>query len=207
MSTPLQPVPRPVHPWDDIRVLREYQLRDGYELAKTSRFADDVWVLTPAGHQHHSRELTVLFAKFPERYRLLAKEVLCAFMAMPLPDGEERLGISSVRGQVTQLKRLLTWLDDRPGRPDLAQLTGRDAADYARDVRRQLRSEMSAATARTTVRRIWRFRGVLPGDRLLFDPQHVDGWSQPDRYRRGENRTDRIPERCSRRWSSGRQDS
>jgi hypothetical protein len=194
VSTDLQPILRPAHRWDDVRVLREYELRDGYDLAETSRFADDVWILTPAVHQQHSRGLTLWFTTMPERYRLLAKEVLCAFMAMPLPAGEERLSIRSIRTQFCELKRLFTWLDERPVPPWLAELTGHDAADYARFVRSKLRNGVSAARSRATVRRIWRFRSVLPSDRLLFDPQHVDGWSQPGSYLRGENRTDRIPE-------------
>jgi hypothetical protein len=182
------------HPWDSIFVLRDYELRDDIALADTSRFAEDVWELAPAGHQRHVRALSLPFTAIPAPYRLLAKEVFCAVMAMPLPPGEDRLAVATIQGEFVELKRLFTWLDAERGAPRLAELTGEDLADYAAYLRATFRTSASSARCRSSVRRIWRFRSVLPGDRLPFDPAHVDGWSHPKRQHHGENRTDRLPE-------------
>jgi hypothetical protein len=61
-------------------------------------------------------------------------------MAMPLPPGEERLSIASVRRELIELRRLFKWLDARPGQPALTALTGTDAADYSSYLQREIRS-------------------------------------------------------------------
>lgn len=182
------------HPWDEIRVLREYPLRDGHELAGTSRFSDDVWNLRPACHQHHARSLTLDFTTIPQGYRLLAKEVTCAYMAMPLPQGEQRPSLATIRGHFSFLKRFFWWLQDQRGGSALVDLTAADLGAYARIIRDALQLSRTRSKALAVVRRIWRFRTVLPGDRLMFDPQQVDGWATRRDSGSGENRTDRITE-------------
>jgi hypothetical protein len=192
MSTPL---PDPAgHPWDDVFVLREYQLVEGHTLDQTSRFRDEVWAFGPAIHQMHSRSLRLAFATIPHGYRMLAKELSCAYLAMPLPAGEDRLALVTVRCEFVEIKRFLEWLHDQRGAPKLTALTGADITAYAQHLRMVLRHSRSPSGARAAVRRIWRFRAVLPGDRLLFDPCQVEGWSELSHRRHRENRTDRLPE-------------
>jgi integrase len=184
---------RPAHPWDEVRVLREYPLRDGHTLAATSRFTDDVWQLGPALHQRHTRNLILDFTTLPHRYRTFAKELNCAFMAMPLPPGEQRPTLSTIRSHFSDLKRLYCWLADERGGPALAELTAADTAAYSRFVRGAIANHWGQTMAFAAVRRIWRFRTTLPGDRLMFDPHRAGDWSQ-ERPQAGENSTDRIPE-------------
>lgn len=134
------------------------------------------------------------FNTIAQRYRLLAKELLCTYLAMPLPPGEDRLAPATARSEFTEIKRFTTWLRDHRGAPDLTTLTGKDISAYAAHIQTILRNPASSARARAAVRRIWRYRNALPGDRLLFDPQHVEGWAETERSQRGENRTDRLPE-------------
>lgn len=175
MTSPAYPSPAgdtatTPHPWDEVFVLREYELRDGVDLEQTSRFRDEVWSLGPGIHQTHNQRSRVHFASFPHRYRVLAKELLCAYMAMPVPADGRRLKLPSIDSEVVELRRFLTWLDDQPDAPELATLTGADLRAYSRHVGAALREAPSAGRARSAVRRIWRHRNALPGDRLLLDP-------------------------------------
>ena len=192
MTTPLSEPDQ--HPWDDVFVLREFALRDGYTLEQTSRFRDDTWRLGPARQQMHQRALILSFTTIGRRYRILAKELFCVYLAMPLPPGVDRRDVTSIRGEFSVIKRFLTWLDEQHGGPDLAALTGADVTAYNQYLRAEFRSTQAAQRTRSAVSRIWRFRNSLPGDRLLFDPGNVTGWPTFTRQRRGENRTDRLPE-------------
>jgi hypothetical protein len=184
----------PAHPWDDVPVLRYYTLRDGFELERTSRFRDDEWYFAPAVHQPHQRSHKIKFASVPERYRLTAKEICCAALAMPLPAGEARPALTSMRAWFSQLLVFFNWLDAQPGTPALADLTGQDMLRFARYVQEKSRHPHSAAGRRAAVRKIWLFRAHLPADRLMFDPLRIDGWSTPHQRSRPENATERIPE-------------
>ncbi|OBI78240.1 hypothetical protein A5664_18035 [Mycolicibacterium fortuitum] len=182
------------HRWDNVLVLRKYELLPGMALADTSRFRDNIWSLAPAGHQMHMRMLTLSFETIPMHYRQWTKELFCTYLAMPLPAGELRLALSTVRTEFSEIKRFLTWLHDSRDAPRLSELTGADITAYAAYVRTKVSNPVSATRARAAVGRIWRYRSALPGDRLLFDPRHVDGWPERESAGRGENRTDRLPE-------------
>ncbi len=97
----------------------------------------------PGIHQTDVRWLRLLFDKVPARYRTLAKEAFCAFMAMPLPPGEERPSLISMRMLFGELRRFFVWLDQRPAPPTLAELSGEDVLAYARHVRALVHSESS----------------------------------------------------------------
>jgi integrase len=195
VTRPEHPGQRPAHPWDQVFVLSHYELRDGHVLADTSRFSDHAWVLDAAIHQQHTCAVTLRFDTIAGRYRLLVKEVLCAYMTMPLPPGQDRLGLGTVRGELTELKRWFAWLETHRGGPELDSVTPDDLAAYAVHLRTLFRHSASAGRSHAAVRRIWRYRSVLPSARLLIDPGRVEGWSEKERRcRRRENSTNRLPD-------------
>ncbi|AXB45274.1 hypothetical protein A4R43_24540 [Amycolatopsis albispora] len=180
-------------PGGDQRVLAGRPLRPGVVLAQTSRFADDVWRLEHGLLQQHVKTLALDFATVPERYRLHAKQLCYAMLAGPLPPGEKRQSLLSIRSVFSELRRFLHWLDTRPPateQPDLATLTGGDLTDYHRHLL-ALPNVSAREHARRAVRLFWRYRTGLT-DPLLIDPHHVDSWSHSKRPK--ENTTDRVPE-------------
>lgn len=156
------------------RVLAGRPLRPGVVLAETSRFADDLWRLEHGLLQQHVKTLALNFATVPERYRLHAKQLCYAMLAGPLPPGERRQSLLSIRRVFSELSRFLHWLDTRPpaaeqaAQPDLATLTGGDLTDYHRHLL-ALPSVSAREHARRAVRLFWRYRTGL-ADPLLIDP-------------------------------------
>lgn len=178
------------------RVLAERPLRPGVVLADTSRFTSDVWRLEAGLLQQHVKTLALDFTTIPGRYRLHAKQLCYAMLTGPLPPGERRQSLLSIRSVFSELRRFLSWLDSRPpaagrrAQPDLAELTGSDLADYYRHLL-ALSSASAREHARRAVRLFWRYRtGVT--DPLRIDPHQVESWSRSKRP--AENTTDRIPE-------------
>ena len=51
---------------DPVFVLHNRPLRPGYQLEETSRFRDDVWILTPALIQRHQQALQLNFRSIAE---------------------------------------------------------------------------------------------------------------------------------------------
>jgi hypothetical protein len=58
----------------DAFVLQNRELRDNVVLETTSRFADDIWVLSPAVHQVHARNPWVFSSPWPSSGNLLPQE-------------------------------------------------------------------------------------------------------------------------------------
>ncbi|MFG1858926.1 site-specific integrase [Actinomadura geliboluensis] len=193
MSTTIQAAPATPHPWDDVLVLREFTLRAGFDLTETQRFVGMRWDCQPAVHQQHIRKMTLRFDTVATRYQIVAKEIICCYMAMPLPAGEERVSLATIRTQLSGLRKFFKWLSERPGQPTLADLTVADLADYLKFLKQDGNKKGHLPRSLAAVRRIWLFRGSLPGDRLLIDPAQVEGWSQKSKRRR-ENLRGRIPE-------------
>lgn len=175
-------------------VLDGRELRPGSTLTSTSRFADQVWDLTPALMQKHQRGKKLDFTTLPTRYRRVAKELCYAKLAGALPEGHRRPGVVSVRIQFTEFKILADWLDSH-GRPAIGQITPGHVDAFRKAQAARGISASWAAQLRQTVRELWVF-GDLLSERLPFDPRVVfdDWYDRPGRDRPTENRTGRIPE-------------
>src|SRR6185436_6747443 len=59
----------------DAFVLEGHELRDGVELADTSRFGDDIWHLHPINHQDHLNRNILSFPTLPDEFRAVTKEL------------------------------------------------------------------------------------------------------------------------------------
>ncbi|GCE40847.1 hypothetical protein Rhow_004490 [Rhodococcus wratislaviensis] len=178
-------------------MLQARTLREGIDLADTSRYGDDVWVLDPAQTQSHYKALILNFIALPESYRPVAKQMYFAMLSGELPPGEKRPEIVTIRGSMIEVKRFFGWLTqhfgDQSPPPPLTALTTTDLQQYRHHLTKTRRPALVAVSC-AGVRYLWRYRHVLD-DHLSFDPvRAIDGWSIPHRLKEAENRTDRIPE-------------
>jgi hypothetical protein len=182
---------------DAALVLAGRKLRPGLKLADTSRFGDDVWVLTPAIHQRHLRGLVLDFRTLPERFRLVAKELFYLLLIGDLPpDCASIKTITTIRLYFSKIKFFLDWVDRRQAAA-LSGLTPADFEDFERRLARERISEAQRFAKRRGARLFWLCRAKLTADRLTFDPAALleDGRADRAGPRRGsENATDRIPE-------------
>lgn len=177
----------------DTFVLEAHTLRPGVLLKGTSRFDDDIWDLTPALHKLHDRAQRLHFASLPTRYQHAAKVLCHAVLSGPLPPGEKRPKLCTVRSMFSSLKDLSTWLDEHGG-PPIAALTGDDLQAYQKHLLKKYPdTESVRSQRRRAVRYFWRFRASLGEEALSFDPFHLDDWGEP-KATSTENATARIPE-------------
>lgn len=174
-------------------VLHGRRLRPGVTLAGTARFGDDVWRLNPALLQSHHSGLLLDFTNVPAEHRATCKELCYALLSGPLPPGEQRHSLDTVRAMHVGLRRFFGWLHTHhPGSP-VVELREQALLDYRRHLQLVLPGHHARCKALGAVRLLWRYRQALPGDRLAFDPGQLDGWDE--RAALGaENATDRIPE-------------
>jgi hypothetical protein len=185
-------------PDDNDFVLAGRPLRTGVTLASTARFGDDVWRLEPAILQKHVKSLALNFPAIPDRYQRDAKQLCYAVLAGPLPPGEKRLNITTVRSIFVNIKLFLKWLDarpaveNRPPRPRLGDLRTADYEDYERYIRRYFRGAGGRENARRGVHMFWRYRSGL-SDPPRVNPRDAEGFGRVAARSR-ENATDRIPE-------------
>src|SRR6185503_587337 len=93
----------------DAFVLEGHELRDGVELADTSRFGDDIWHLHPINHQDHLNRNILSFPTLPDEFRAVTKELFYALLVGDLPTGEIRLKQFSIRTAFTGVKKFLDW--------------------------------------------------------------------------------------------------
>ena len=166
-------------------------LRAGRVLEFTSRFSDDVWDLSPAMLKKHERRFILDFRLIPASHREIGKELCYAMLGGPVPPGEDRPAVATVRTSFTDYARFLRWAAGRNVR--LGAMTGADLEDYQRFLSTSLPNPGTRHRARSGVRKFWLWRSSLPSGGLRFDPLHVDGWSMPN-ARGSENATARIPE-------------
>lgn len=183
---------------DTALVLAKRKLRAGLKLAGTSRFGDDVWVLTPAVHQRHLRALILDFRTLPERFRLVVKELFYLLLTGDLPpDCASIRGIVTIRGYFSSVGYFLGWVDQRQAAA-LSTLTLTDFEDFERRLASERISEGNRLKKRRAARLFWLCRAKLTTDRLTFDTAALlaeDGRAGRAGSRRGwENATDRIPE-------------
>lgn len=201
MTVPARPDEAVAPTLDDVDnqyVLAGRPLRSDYELADTACFRDDKWDLAPTIFQRQQKAVALDFSTLPAAYRLAVKHLCYALLrADILPPNESQLNPLSIRRHLVEIKRFVTWLDQRPGaRPaPLRQLRRIDLTAYARHLDEAVKSPASREVAEVAVRLFWRYRSVLPEDHLTLDPLEADGWGRSVRRGNGENSTARIPEK------------
>ncbi|WP_405433347.1 hypothetical protein [Streptomyces anulatus] len=182
----------------DPYVLRARPLRTGARLEDTSRYSHDIWVLTAARLQAQECSLILNFPTLPQRFRPAAKRLFYALLALKEPDGEDTLGIATIRGKFGEIKRFLKWLDGRwpAERNVLAELSPTDLDDYRKHLLARFpNNRAQRERSRAPLRLLWRWRQHLGEHALRFDPLHLDGWGESGpMQRKGENQTDRLAE-------------
>jgi hypothetical protein len=182
---------------DTALVLAKRKLRSGLKLAGTSRFGDNVWVLSPAVHQKHMHALILDFRRLPDRFRLVAKELFYLLLIGDLPPDCASMTIGTVRHYFHNVKYFLDWVDERQA-ATLNALTPADFDDFERRLASERISEPIRRFRRRAARLFWRCRAKLTAGRLTFDPAAIlveDGRAAGAGSKRGlENATDRIPE-------------
>jgi hypothetical protein len=193
--TAVQARPRPEPVAADILVLAGRRLQSGIDPASTARFGDDVWALSPAIHQLHTRALSLNFTTIPAPFRQVCKELFLAMLTLDLPTGLPVTHIVTIRGHFSAVKEFLAWADAHDIAA-LADLQAADLAGYDRHLRTQRVSAVTRERKQYTVRLFWLFRSKLHSDALSNDPALVLGipYARPARRPAAENATDRIPE-------------
>ena len=180
----------------DALVLHTREIRDDVLLENTSRFADEIWVLSPAIHQVHQRNYIMNFPALPHRFRHTAKELFYTLLTgIDPPPGEPRYGLATLRTLFTGVKHFLIWADLRD-HATLQSLTSEQLAQFQTWMLRSHFSPQRRAMNRRSARLFWLYRDLLPSDRLTHDPRRVANWAQDTKRHpgSGENKTDRIPE-------------
>ncbi|MGH3274727.1 MAG: hypothetical protein ACRDNZ_10480, partial [Streptosporangiaceae bacterium] len=197
MTSPAAALPQP-RPDRDVYVLHGRPLRPGTLLERTPKMSDDIWPLNAAILQLHVTSQRLNFLGIPAQYRSAAKQLAYAMLSGPLPAGEQRRNVRTVRSVFTEFRRFLTWLDHQgttaPRPPGLAGVTGADIAAYQRHLIATGLPQRGRAVAQSSIGYLWRYRHALdPADQLQFDPRKDATLHQP-RPRDPENSTERIPE-------------
>jgi hypothetical protein len=183
---------------DAALVLAKRKLRAGLKLADTSRFGDDVWVLTPAIHQRHLRRVTLDFRTLPIRFRLVAKELFYLLLTGDLPPECAPIReITTIQSFFYFVRPFLCWVDHRQVTV-LTSLTKADLEEFERHLANEQITEENRQRKRRAARLFWLCRAKLTTDRLTFDPASIaaeDDQARGGRSKRSlENATDRIPE-------------
>lgn len=176
-------------------VLSGRPLREGVRLPDTSRFGDTRWELTPAVLQQQAKPLVLDFAVVPEPFQKPVKELFYLMLSGPLPAGEVRLSVLSVRRLMVDVKRFVVWTATHTAAQSFSDLTIDNLAKYACYLSVTVTSPASREVAEVAARLLWRYRSGLQGNHLRFDPLDAEGWGRSTRRRLGsENATPRIPE-------------
>lgn len=187
--------PAPAHvPGGDRFVFAGRPLAPGHILENTARYADDSWSLAPVLLQLQQGRARLDFTRGAPAFVPALKDLFAAMLSGELPPNEPRPKIMSIRRHFTELLRFTHWVDARPGVSCLADLTADGFAAYVLHLHTVLPGEASREVAQCAVRLLYRYRTVLPGDRLIVDPLDCEHWGNSTRRARAENTTLRIPE-------------
>lgn len=170
------------------------RLREGVELAHTTRFGADLWPLAPVALQGQERGLTLRFDTVPARHRQALKRLCYTALSGPLPPGEIRPSIITIATYFYSIRLFLRWLEEETGGCDLDQVSSEVLERYQRFLIDRYRSSSRRHHLRSAVVLLWRYRHSQGHDRLRLDPRSVNGWSEPYQAAPGENSTARIPE-------------
>ena len=181
----------------DALVLGTREIRRDVSRSATSRFADDVWDLTPALIQDHQKWLVLDFASVAAAYRDAAKELSYALLACKPPTGARPLKVVTIRGHFISVKRFLGWLSDpEQGKPVLCDVTPELLLSYKEVIIAAGGAMGRRDQKRRSVRLLWIYRQHLHArNQLSFDPLLLEEWNEGGKGRPGrENATPRIPE-------------
>jgi hypothetical protein len=143
-----------------------------------SRFVLAGRPLAPALLQRHQAPTRLNFTRAPATFVPTLRDLFAAMLSGKLPLNEPRPKMMSIRRHFTEQLRFTHWVAARPGQPRLADLTLDDFAAYALHLHAVLPSEASREVAQSSVRMLYRYRTVLPGDRLTVDPLDCEDWGQ-----------------------------
>ncbi|MFF4402631.1 hypothetical protein [Streptomyces sp. NPDC001480] len=154
-SVPETPV-RPAAVPGDALVLAKRPLRDDVVLEETSRYADDMWVLTPAWLRADRKLFRLDFTVLPTPLVDVTKHLFYALLTQDMPPGELPLAIESIRTYYGCVRRFLLWVH-ACGRT-LGQVTGEDLDDYHREVTFLRLSGTATRCHRRAVRMLWVYR-------------------------------------------------
>jgi hypothetical protein len=193
---------------DTALVLAKRKLRYGLKLAGTSRFGDDVWVLSPAIHQKHLCARILDFRRLPDRFRLVAKELFYLLLIGDLPpDCASIKGVTTIHHYFGAVRYFLDWVDERQAAA-LSALTPADFDDFERRAASERIGEPRRRFRQRAARLFWLCHAKLTADCLVFDPAAIlaeDGSADGPGSKHGlENATARIPSRSMPRCWSGR---
>ncbi|OZC56420.1 hypothetical protein CH278_23765 [Rhodococcus sp. 05-2254-5] len=195
--TNAHPQPSTSHPFDERCVLNGRPVRPETELSRASRFVDDVWDLSPAFFQQHHVALILDFTSVPSVYRTVAKELFIGLLGGPAPArGRGLPKVATIASMLPTLRHFFSWLASRPNlrQPLLSELQPSDLIAYQMHLLATQPTLTVRDRYRSSVRSLYRYRGLMVTDQLTFDPYHIDGWSESGDRSGPDNATARIPE-------------
>ncbi len=183
-------------PEPDTVVLAKRPLTADTDIDTLSRFADDVWYLTPGIFEDNAKSTRINFAAMPEPFRLDAKYYIWQLINNEgRPTGWPALNTTAHASRA--LRTFMEWLIEQ-GVTAFAQVTLSILDDYLTWVGAQEIGLTARGSELLEVRRLWSYRSVLPPRMRLPAPEPWDGETISDllgRARpRAENRTPRIRE-------------
>ncbi|MFE9328370.1 hypothetical protein ACIHDR_46860 [Nocardia sp. NPDC052278] len=173
-------------------VLGQRPLRQGADLAGTSRYSEDRWDLSRAVLQKQQPSWVLDFTTLPPSFLATAKQLFYCQLTGDLPEGERPRSIASIRTEFSAFKVLFTRLHER-GRRSLAEVVPDDIAAVLKHLVHEGKSRSWRGTVRSSAADLWTYRCRLT-DALRFDPATVLDGIEEVRGGRGENTTDRISE-------------
>jgi hypothetical protein len=184
---------------DDRPVLASAPLRPGFDRRNLSRYDDPSWDLGPAVFRENARRchVTVHFGSIADpAIAEVMRAYLYARLNVDLPGHRPRLPPASVRQAFNRARRFFEFVKAEIGACDIARVDHRLIDRYAKALRSRGLRPIIAAQFLEIVFDLYAYRDHLGRIHLQFEPwpgrspSLVAGY----RFKRGENRTPRIPE-------------
>lgn len=184
---------------DDRPVLASAPLRPGFDRRDLSRYDDPSWDLGPAVFRENARRChaTVRFRSIDDpAIAEVMRAYLYARLNVELPGYRPRLPPSSLHQAFNRARHFFEFVKAEIGAGDIARVDHRLIDRYAKALRLRGLRPIIAAQFLETVFDLYAYRDHLGRTRLQFEPwpgrspSLVAGY----RFKRGENRTPRIPE-------------
>ena len=184
---------------DDRPVLAAAPLRPGFDRRDLSRYNDPSWDLGPAVFRENARRchVTAHFGSIDDpAIAAVMRAYLYARLNIDLPGHRPRLPPACVRQAFNRARRFFEFVKAELGACDIACVDHHLVDRYAKALRSRGLRPIVAAQFLEIVFDLYAYRDHLDRTRLPFEPwpdrspSLVAGY----RFRRGENRTPRIPE-------------
>jgi integrase len=191
------PATAPRH--DERPVLASAPLRPGFDRRDLSRYDDPSWDLGPAVFRENARRchVTVHFGSIDDpAIAEVMRAYLYARLNIDLPGHRPRLPPASARQAFNRARRFFEFVKAELGACDIARVDQRLLDRYAKALRSRGLRPIIAAQFLEIIFDLYAYRDPLGRARLQFEPwpgrspAMVAGY----RFKRGENRTPRIPE-------------